>query len=301
MLNRHAAWSAWLTWPLVMGASVVGLFTSSSDITRAAFAAAFLGAVITALRREKPVAESAPDIGELLTPIAVAEQPVSREPAVISSHVSQLHMQADQMVRSVKEALDAMDRATQLAKASGQRIQAGAEAMTEVDAAIADLALHIDESSETFSAVKATATQIGDIVSTIKEIAKQTNLLAMNAAIEAARAGQAGRGFGVVAHEVKALAARTDEASARVGVLAGALSEACKTANERVSVAKNASSIGRERTAATRDFMREIQSGAAQRVAIVAEVVTALTRQRQLGEVIAASVDRIAAEVEQEA
>ena len=114
--------------------------------------------------------------------------------------------------------------------------QANRDAVERISSTLSQLSANSATAAEKVAALGERATRIVGIVNLIKEIADQTNLLALNAAIEAARAGEQGRGFAVVADEVRKLAERTTNATAEISTLVGQIGDDSGGATESMAV-----------------------------------------------------------------
>jgi methyl-accepting chemotaxis protein len=128
--------------------------------------------------------------------------------------------------RVARNAVDA----SQAARSADQEAQSGRKVVDEVVAAIDELATEVGNSSQMILSLKDNAEQIGSVLDVIRGIAEQTNLLALNAAIEAARAGEQGRGFAVVADEVRTLASRTQESTEEIQAMIEKLQQGANAA-----------------------------------------------------------------------
>ena len=106
----------------------------------------------------------------------------------------------------------------------------GFGAVEKIEQTIASLSSSFERAAHTIEDVRNSTTNIGDVVNVINEIAEQTNLLALNAAIEAARAGEQGRGFAVVADEVRVLAQRTQQSTEEIQTVVSRLQEGSRSA-----------------------------------------------------------------------
>ncbi len=174
----------------------------------------------------------------------------------------------------------------------------GARVVDETIAVMNSIAQRVRSSAKAVESLGSRSDQIGEIVGTIEDIADQTNLLALNAAIEAARAGEQGRGFAVVADEVRALAERTTRATREIGVMIKAIQQETKGAviamEEGVSEVAKGSEKAADSGRALEQILQQINDVNSQihQVATAAEEQTATTSEisnnmQQITEVVA--------------
>ena len=153
-----------------------------------------------------------------------------------STGAHEVAQQMDNTSRAVQELQTSVDDiasnatiATSVAESTRDKATAGASVVGEMITSIGQVETKAEELKQDMDALGAHAESIGQVLTVISDIADQTNLLALNAAIEAARAGEAGRGFAVVADEVRKLAEKTMQATGEVGKAIGSIQKSARS------------------------------------------------------------------------
>jgi methyl-accepting chemotaxis protein len=158
-----------------------------------------------------------------VTQIASAAEELSAVTEQTSAGVNSQKVETDQvatamhqMTATVQEVARNAEEASEAAVVADQQAREGDKVVNEAIAQIERLASEVGHSTQAMGELKRESDKIGSVLDVIKSVAQQTNLLALNAAIEAARAGEAGRGFAVVADEVRSLAQRTQKSTEEI-------------------------------------------------------------------------------------
>ncbi len=164
---------------------------------------------------------------------AVTEQ-TNLEVSSQKEETEQVATAMNQMAATVHDVARNAEEAAQAAQTADGKVESGQHVVRQSMARIEQLADSATSASSSIESLSAEIQNIGTVLSVIKSVAEQTNLLALNAAIEAARAGEQGRGFAVVADEVRALAKRTQQSTEEIERLVSALRSAAQSSVQQI-------------------------------------------------------------------
>jgi methyl-accepting chemotaxis protein len=242
------------------------------------------------------LAKMVANLRQLISQMQEATENISRANSNISSATAEQAATVTEQAASIAETSTTVEEVRQTAEQSVSRAQlvsemasntlklteAGLDTVKKTENGMLGLKDQVRHIAETILNLSEQTLQIGEIIATVNDIADQSNLLALNAAMEAARAGEAGRGFAVVAGEVRNLAEQSRQATAQVSSI---LSEIQKAANTAVMVTEKGTKSaegGVELAHATGDSIRVIQEHT-QQVVAASEQIAASARQQLAG------------------
>ena len=243
----------------------------------------------------------------------------STQLAAASEETSAITEESSQAIRNQQAQVEQAATATTEMSSTSQAVSSSAQqALSEIKnadkeadrvkgissqnkATIEQLAREVDDASQVINQLHKDSASIGGILDVIRGIAEQTNLLALNAAIEAARAGEQGRGFAVVADEVRSLASKTQESTQEIQAMIESLQVGAEAAVSAMSKGKQQAESCVEQSDLANTALDSITAAVAQAHNVSEEISTAAHEQQQVSQEISERLESIVAIAEQTA
>lgn len=238
-----------------------------------------------------PLASVSDDLGGMTTKTSQITDQQSRATDEVTRFV-------DEMFRSVQNVAQNASSAADAAKEADIEAKAGRSVVTQSVESINDLASEVERAAKVIAKLETDTENVGTILDVIKGIAEQTNLLALNAAIEAARAGEQGRGFAVVADEVRTLASRTQDSTQEIQRVIEELQSAARSAAEVMSHSQEQAKNSVDQAAKTDNSLATITEKVGSITRMNTEIADATGQQEKVSNNIKTNVEGIRANAE---
>lgn len=226
------------------------------------------------VRSTRPLASVSADLGSLTNETSQITERQSLAAEQVSGVV-------EEMVGSVKAVSLNASSAAKAAQEADSTAKQGRAIVNETVKSINSLAGEVERASEVIRQLESDTANVGSILDVIKGIAEQTNLLALNAAIEAARAGEQGRGFAVVADEVRTLASRTQDSTQEIQTVIEQLQAAARSAVDVMSSSKERAQTSVNQAAKTDESLQAITEKVESITAMNNQIAAATDRQEK--------------------
>ncbi|MHB1115271.1 methyl-accepting chemotaxis protein [Sideroxydans sp.] len=239
------------------------------------------------------VKSQAHHVGDMAHSLATSANQIAKNVNHESDAVSGMAAAIEELSVSTTHISDQGSNAKQIANNSRDSAQEGAKVVNMTVSGLLEIANEIESASGEVSRLGEDASRISDVVKVIKEIADQTNLLALNAAIEAARAGEQGRGFAVVADEVRKLAERTAGATNEISQMSSKIGEVAGNALSGMDkvVQTTRKGVGDAETAQA--SIKHIQNSFSEVSGVIDDIAGALQEQNAAAAELAKSTEQV--------
>ena len=240
------------------------------------------------------------------TASAASEISSSSEEMAAGAHeqtqqVSEVASAVEEMTKTIFETTTNVNEASQLSIHASDKATFGFKKVEETKQGIQKIVSSSEQTAKIIASLSNKSDQIGEITQVIDDIADQTNLLALNAAIEAARAGEQGRGFAVVADEVRKLAERTTKATKEIADTIKSIQMEAKNADNSMITAKKAVEDGMKLTEEVSEALTEILNGSKRVNDVVSQVAAASEEQSATAEQISKNIEGVSSVTQQSA
>ncbi len=236
---------------------------------------------------------SSHEVASAATEVSSAAEQISRTSQEQEEQVVQVTAAIEEMTATIVESSKNAGEATDGAKGASDTADTGGQIVQETIEGMNRISTAVRESAEDIDKLAQSAEQIGEIVGVIDDIADQTNLLALNAAIEAARAGEHGRGFAVVADEVRKLAERTGKATGEITDMIKGIQQGTTEAVTTMKTGIKEIDTGRELADKAGTSLNEVATGAQSVMDMIRQIATATEEQSAAAEQISRNIESV--------